>query len=526
MDKKKISINKGTPRSVKKTYVIWSFTFLIINFFAIFIKNSQIKTMDILSTLVKASIVIWIINILYEKSFYVKDRFVDRRKIFTIFCLILFVCYSICFLTYFPGVGMNDGLNIFRSGMKLSGQFPVFYCGFLTLLAKIGTHLGSLQYSVIFYSFIQLCLCVFMTSGILLWIWLQPISRKYKYFTVIFFAFFPLFGLYAISMVKDTLFSIGLVLFSILLYEILRKNRNFKSDKIVIFLFCLSAITVVLMRTNGIYIVLFSLMIAFLVSKKKNVILGCIAVVLLAMGFNALALRRFNDRSYAQEALAIPIQQVAATVAECGKLGNEKKLIAQIMPLEEIKKSYNPYTADPIKWNSNFDREFLDNHKREFLLCWLKLFPINFKVYVSAYCRQTYYFWAPIQDHKIQCFYTIETIYDNYWLKDFLKQSGIHDHSLMPKFIRAPLQSYYRLASIFFNEGVCFWMGLTIFIADYQKNKEKGCIFLYLPAFGLWLTLMLSTPVASSFRYVLVYAYILPVFFSRLFTGDIKQENK
>ena len=50
--------------------------------------------------------------------------------------------------------------------------------------------------------------------------------------------------------------------------------------------------------------------------------------------------------------------------------------------------------------------------------------------------------------------------------------------------------------------GLCFWIiALFSFIAV-KKAKDIKAIYLYVPVIGIWLTMMIASPVFAEFRYV------------------------
>ena len=80
--------------------------------------------------------------------------------------LILLASYTLCLLVCFPGVGMNDGLNIMYYGVSKINQYPAIYCLYVLALMKIGLHFGTLQVTIIIYSIIQMIVCAMLGAGI------------------------------------------------------------------------------------------------------------------------------------------------------------------------------------------------------------------------------------------------------------------------------------------------------------------------------------------------------------------------
>lgn len=94
-----------------------------------------------------------------------------------------------------------------------------------------------------------------------------------------------------------------------------------------------------------------------------------------------------------QEAVGVPLQQVARTVVMDGKMTDEQReYLNRLLPLEEYD-SYTPYTVDNIKGHAHFDREYFNQTKGEFMKVWAGMLFPNFKHYVKAYMMETVGYW-------------------------------------------------------------------------------------------------------------------------------------
>jgi len=445
---------------------------------------------------------------------------VNYKKQYIIFFIIIMISYTLCLLTYFPGVGMNDGLNIMYYGLGTATQFPVFYVTFITILAVIGKALGSLQISIILYSVCQVVVVSAITAWLVMWFWTRPVFKWLKYVTVVYYVASPLLAMYSVAMLKDTVFSLFLTVLMVLSYEIVNGNPWIYKGKNFWLIFAMVSAGIVFTRNNGSFIIVpFFLVLLIVLKEHRKNLLFAGSIAFFSIILSMLPLKFVHKEPLFQEKAGIPLQQIAAVVANGeGKLTNEQaSFIGKIMPLDEMRERYNPASADPIKWNHEFfDRNFLDNHKMEFLKVWAQMLPDNFSIYVKAYLQQTFYFWAPLQKDRVQCFYTIETYADNEWLVSFTSASGIHDQPLLPATINNMLRGYYNMAGYFFREGVLFWIMLAGMLLIFLKKHDLKSILPYLPGLLLWSTIMISTPVNSSLRYVLTFVYSFPFYFGFL----------
>ncbi|MGO5207373.1 DUF6020 family protein [Bacillota bacterium LCP21S3_F9] len=420
---------------------------------------------------------------------------------------------------------MNDGLNVLMGRLSSANQFPVYYCIYVVILGKIGNLLGSLQYAVALYSVLQILLTAAICAGILTFLQARSSSRLFRLLAAAYYILQPALAIYSISMLKDTVFSSLLVLYGILLF--LMKETSFRNPaegsfvpdnqrrKALFLLFLVSSLLISVLRSNGIYIVAACLLFLLITDPRdrKQLLITALSVLLMNIA-GSMIMQHYNVHHNASETLGIPIQQISAVVTCGGDISPEEEdILRQYIEPEKIRELYDPGSADPVKWSDSFNRPYLNASTGEFLSLWARLLPKNFRIYVQAYLQETYWFWAPVQQGGIQMFDTIEDIMDNDYLADFLVQNGIHDAPVLKGTASDFLKSFYQSGSHFFREGVCFWiMIFSIVLASCRKWKFRQILPFYLPQLLTWLTIMVSTPINNSFRYVLFYAYAMPIY--------------
>lgn len=106
--------------------------------------------------------------------------------------------------------------------------------------------------------------------------------------------------------------------------------------------------------------------------------------------FHALSI----EQGHFSESVGVPLQQVAAVVAQEGDLTEaQEEFLNQVIPLDEMADLYTPSVVNPIKFSEDFDDAFLESHKMEFLAVWLQLLPENVATYVKAWAAETQGYW-------------------------------------------------------------------------------------------------------------------------------------
>lgn len=154
---------------------------------------------------------------------------------------------------------------------------------------------------------------------------------------------------------------------------------------------------------------------------------------------------------------------------------------------------YKPYISDPIKSLAN--NEILSDNKRDFLDTYLHLFTKYPNIYFEAYFSQTLGYWYP------------DVIYASTGGESvgFFPEENIRNTPLTPKWynkvIDISVSRKIPLSNIIWSLGLQFIILLISFVMTmYFENKKY--LLCYIPLFGLWLSLMASTPVFCELRYI------------------------
>ncbi len=432
----------------------------------------------------------------------------------------ILVCWLPYFLTFYPGNGSSDSYSTIlqvKGAWPLSNHHPVMFTLFVKLCLKIGESLGGgTGEGIAVFSVAQMLLMAFAFSACVEWMKSRGISRLWQWVATLFWALNPIIALYSITMWKDVLFSIWILLFVIYLYDaVMREPEYVSSAKSLTLLGGVSLLTA-FGRNNGIYIVVLVLAALILVYRKYwkrllsfSMILVTAVVLIQGPGYEMLGIEK---GSFA-ESVAIPLQQIGHTVAGNGKMTEEQEeFIDHLLPVETIKEVYDPYMVDAIKFNEGFDKSYLENNKMEFLWTWAKMFPENLKGYIEAYALQTLGYWY-VDITNWKCTFGLEYT-DKYEVNIVQNLTGIDSSTLIQNMIvRNDMTPVIRYL---FKVALPVWLGLLVcFIMILQRRKKY--ILSLLPLIGTWGTLMIATPVYCEFRYMFGLHLSLPVLGAFLF---------
>lgn len=441
------------------------------------------------------------------------------KKVLIISSCGIFLNGLLFLLTYYPGSNMYDTLAIIEGPVSVATQHPLFYN--LAL---------SLTYNIFYKIFANMNLAYFLTSLIQLIIMdiiitylIYYFNKEFKnrYLTIsllIYFIFLPIISNYNSTLIKDVPFCGTILLLIPLLHKLITTKGHCLKDSKYLKILILISILNVFVRNNGLYVIIFTFLILLIIYKKYyKALLKALVIIVICSFIPNLFL---EEKPLFQEKVGIPLQQLSYVIKNDSTNINKDDLayLNRLMPLEEIRKNYNPHSVDEIKWNPSFNRAYLDSTKGQFLKVWFKLLPTHFESYVKSYLLQTNSLFTWEKFNPLQSRFLGIDKTDFYHPEKF---ASLENKALFPKKIQKALETFYEHTIIFFNNGICFWILIINILILIEKDKPKY-IICSLPLLGIWLTLMISSPLAYALRYMSPYLYSLPFILSLTF---IKEEK-
>ncbi|SEG26514.1 hypothetical protein SAMN02910276_02366 [Butyrivibrio sp. Su6] len=437
-------------------------------------------------------------------------------KAFCIRCFLIYIVIGILTqIIYFPATLSNDTIVMIRGGMGVSGQHPWMYIALLRGLEKIVKFFGGADNEVfIILAVFQVVAVSFSYSVCVTWLKRKGLHKIPLLIICAFFALCPILNLYMVTLIKDVPFALGSLLIIPIMYELWESKGQKLCEKYFIAKLCACSI-LFFFRSNGsiicVMMVLY-LMISYKSYWKKVAIYALFVALLLVM---TKAVQTVSHAPYKfREAVGIPIQQIAATVCNDGRINEEQyAFIDKMLPVEEIKKNYDPYNVDPIKYGEiELDSEFLNANKLQFIKVWGELLLNNFGIYVDAYLRTTYGFWS-FSNNTLKMRYTyIGAFADQKMYYDWMESERIVPKSVLSSDLQGFIENIYSSSSYFFGAGVMAWV-ILVLVAALMRIHGRKIGIVGLPAVLCWITLLASTPIAFQWRYALSFAYSLPMLY-------------
>lgn len=466
-------------------------------------------------------IVPWLRSRMMEKETESNKGLLENYSKVKIFACIFSVWFFF-FLVFYPGTAMNDTIFVLEDPLELSRQHPLFYVIYTYGLFKVGSLLGNDPNSgLALISLVQMLAMIYALSDAITMLAgkLRERGKSCRICgaLILYFSFAPLFFTYAFSAIKDTPFSICMFYMILLLYRLKESKGKILSQtgyKLQL-LGCVLGVSG--FRSNGLLVSVGTLVIVGFVYKKY--ICKLATLWLLAIGmllFINITCKPEGTERLLQEGVSMQIQQVGAIAAKGMLTEEQEEYLYKLLPKEKWE-NYAPSCADVLKWDAEFDREFLNATGSQFLSIWWKLMWEHPDEYFKAFLMNTYGFWG------------IETRNnEQYYQKDIWENTlGLHQTSPLPDVIWKLFYRMYcnRFTYRYLSAGTAFWLlGTVILWLIYRRDYGMAVIFA--PAVCNFLTLLLTTPIAFAFRYVFVVAMLFPFFILLPFITENKEKKE
>ena len=449
-----------------------------------------------------------------EKAFYEQDGKRAAHRLFLISFAVLEAAFLFALLSNYPGLCSPDSNMILNQVLGqtnyelnnryegLSNAHPVFYTFCVWVVFKATSVFGSESLSLFAFMFLQITFVAAVLSWSIVWLGKTGAKKSYIAVALCFFVLSPIVACHVIILWKDIPFA-AVLLALVLHLAALPSGGKLSRKQVATLLLLLLAVS--LLRNNGYYVAL--LTVIYLVIARKSIrrqaafCAICLVVfmsVLQGPVFSALSI----SKGHFAESVGIPLQQLGATISDGGSVSDDDlDFLNRILPLNEWAQNYDPSTSNPLKQSENFDDDFLDSHKGEFLGVWLRCAATNKQAYLKAWILETYGYWQPG--------YTTSIGNLTYTANDKPTQDFFGLGYRPQKITNALRELFPNL----FGMGSLIWfslIALTYARAFGKKNRAPETLTPYIPLIGLIGTLLIAAPIVNDYRYIFALYLMIP----------------
>lgn len=446
------------------------------------------------------------------------QKFNEHPFLFS-FIILLFV-YSIYLIAFYPGVinydnanqikevlGMHtrylDSIVVLNENITLTNFNPIIHTLLLGNLFKLGNIMGNVNFGLFLYTLIQMLIVVLTLSYSIYFLNKEKIKNNYLIIILLVYIFIPYFPFYAITAVKDTLFSMAVLVYIIKLYQFIKYKNNIYNNIV----FIITMLLVILLRNNGIYLIVLSFPFTFFVKKsmRLTIMIMTTFILIFNVGYGKLLTYLEIPNTSIREVLSIPFQQTARYVKYYSDevTEEEKKAIDKILNYDTLGERYKPELSDKVK--NEYNRYATNDELKDYFVVWSKMLIKKPMTYINSTVNNIYGYFYP-NTYKWYLYTT---------LNNKLPEAGFDYHFNNLNTMRDVLSTYgnsFRyvpILKLFVNCGFYTWSYIFL-LCTLILSKKKEFIIILLPAFALLLT-TIAGPANTYFRYVIPYAITLPV---------------
>jgi len=458
----------------------------------------------------------------------------QKRFLFNI--LFFAICWLPFLLIKYPaGISVDAWWGLYEFNYnEITGVQPIGYVGFTAFLVKLfGSNIGIFVLSVFGYFLYSYSFGYFITVLDSL-----KIKKRVKTCTMIICVTSPYILGYIGVVIKDTLFTAGIMMITLLLIKVSRFGKTSVFDCVN---FAFFAFVMAFFRPNGVHILIAVAIVYMWEIIKRNfsikplicMIISVIIAVALSNIMNlALDVHKAENRN--KEMLSFPFQQTAMYVREYGDdvTEKEKQIIDSVLVYDSLAARYNERISDPVKLLYTGKDELL----KDYFVVWWNQFLRHPDSYFKAFWAQNHYMFDPVASaqnenyvediaeyYELSAKYSVvgwigeEAFFQEFSCPDFLYDARHIVVSLCCSMTRFPIP--------WFNSNIALscYIVLFCFLMSIRK-KNKFSLIYYVTILATIVFTFLGPAIQGHPRYMFLITYIAPLILI-LYLRDVKDNN-
>jgi hypothetical protein len=413
-------------------------------------------------------------------------------------------------LTYAPGSVLGDSLG--SLGMKpghWSNHHPVLFSLILKSFAHLGVVLGDINYGIFAFTCFQSIVMAAAFAYFIVWLVREGVPTWWAVAAWAYFAFVPIFPIYAINLQKDPLFSLSVAALSFFLYAVVKSKGAILQTRKGITVFLVLSFLVIFLKNNGMYVFVGTTVALALIYRRalRTFYIGALALLVAAVLIQGPGYAKLHiGKDSFVESVGVPLQQLAYVLSTNGSVTpSQREFLGRLLPADEWATTYSPAIVDKLKKSPHFSQSYLNRHRPRFLLTWAEVGVRNPAAYLKAYCLETFGFW------KIGVSSTYGYA-DTYVHNNAL---GIRATDLFAQLTGTSIKPMLDATRGSNGRGGYVSTGLVVWVvflatAIVAFRRRWDLLLVAVPCILMWLTIMIATPVAFSLRYVFALPLCLP----------------
>lgn len=385
---------------------------------------------------------------------------------------------------------------------------------------KLGLNFGDISLGVAVYSLLHMAFLALVFSGCIQYIIYAGVSKKRIIGIQLIFMFFPIFPLYSICMVKDTIYAAFCLIFIMMMYHIAKTKGNaLAKPGFVAALFALSCL-MILTKVFALHILLIVGVVYLFKYRQyfKQIIVSIVVpAVLYKTLFCGVLLPALQVAPGGiQEALSVPFQQTARYVSEYGYevTEEEKKAINAVLPYKKLAKLYNPELSDPVK--KRYKQDATSEDLKRYFNAWFQMFLKHPEVYVESVLNNTYQYYDINKISSLEYYkfndYLIRHDKNGEYTQLYVVQDEEYaqERYLINQLVL--LLQKIPILNLFTSLGFIPWIILFAFLYNIKWKKKTAQSLVLIPL--LTLLVCMVSPDNGNSRYIMPMLYEFPFLFA------------
>ena len=320
--------------------------------------------------------------------------------------LVILICWIPWLIISYPAILPWDTMNqIYQSAgiIELTNYHPILITYLFKLFLIIGKLFGSDNVGIFIFAAFQVLFFAYALSLSLKLMKMSSIPDKVRLIMLFFYCFVPYYPCNAVTLGKDTTYSIFLFVFTLINIYLIMNRAKIDHDSFLIHGMFLSALFCIFSRNNGIFVIIPSLAGLMLVLKqyRNKILIMILTLIILYSAFLFVILPKMNiSQVKVQDVFSVPFQQTARYLKTYPSdiTDQEAEAIDRILEYDKIAENYNPESSDPVK--SLYRQNARADDFINYFHAWFTMFMRHPSVYIQATLNNTYGYFYPDEPGK------------------------------------------------------------------------------------------------------------------------------
>lgn len=375
----------------------------------------------------------------------------SRAKSIQIILIALLPCaliWGFYFFAFYPAIMNFDVINQWEqvTSKNFNDWHPVFHSLYLFFIQYLGSgKLSSVSAAQIIFLLAIFSYLIFVFQRI-------KISHAAIIGLTIYFAFFPLIGLYNMTLWKDTPFSFCMLLLTIFNIQIFLSNGKWLDSRTHRGFLIACLVGVALFRHNGILPAILFILSLLLICRSYWKIISTVTLtfflVILVIKYPLYEVLNVPSHSKDKRILnSIPCIYTIGSIVTAGRTisSEEENILTGFMPMATWRDKYNPQDVVSLVWHAKPDWKYLasKSESKKFRLTCTHLILRNLDMVWNNFLQVGSYEWRIRELPSDTYSYVIEYDSDPNILYIMPNDMGIKAVPLLPSFHKLIIDSIF-----------------------------------------------------------------------------------